>query len=280
MADQAAALRSLVSARIHSQSNSHIHRWAITSGKGGVGKSVVALNLALNLSYMRRKVLLVDADENLGKLDVMLGVSPMYRIPDVLDGTVDIDDALVNPYSNLYLLASSSGSTNYPKLTSNERSLFIDHVSRSTKEITDIIFDTGAGIHEEVIKYATMAHDVIVVSNPEPVSILDAYAVMKMTAMKNSIASLNLIMNGSNSPSECDEAAVKLQSAVKHFLASDIHYLGFIPFDESVSMSVMKQVPLTKLYPTSSAALCIQAIARRLHQEHEVSTIQQSMVYA
>jgi len=280
MIDQATTLRSLVTARIHTQPSAHIHRWAITSGKGGVGKSVLALNLALNLSYMGRRVLLVDADENLGKLDVMLGVSPMYRIPDVLNGTVGIDEALVNPFSNLFLLASSSGSTDYPEITSSERASFIEQVSNSEKQITDVIFDTSAGIHGGVIKYAAMAHDVIVVSNPEPVAILDAYAVMKMTALKNVYASLNLVMNAHNSPTECDEAALKLQAAVKHFLSTDIHYLGFIPYDESVALSVMKQTPLTKIYPTSSAALCIQAIARRLHQEHTTTVIQQQMVYA
>lgn len=280
MIDQATTLRSLVTARIHTQPHKHIYRWTVTSGKGGVGKSVFALNLALNLSYMGRRVLLVDADENLGKLDVMLGLSPMYRIPDVLNGTADIDEALVNPYTNLFLLASSSGSANYPKITSDERASFIEQVSQSEKQITDIIFDTGAGINESVIKYAAMAHHVIVVSNPEPVAILDAYAVMKMTALKNSYTTLNLVMNAHNSPSECDEAAVKLQSAVKHFLSTDIHYLGFIPFDESVTLSIMKQSPLTKLYPTSAAALCIQAIARRLHQEYAVETVQQQMVYA
>ncbi len=280
MTDQATTLRSLATAKKHALQGSRIHRWTITSGKGGVGKSVMALNLALDLSYMGRRVLLVDADENLGKLDVMLGVSPMYRIPDVLSGTVGIDEALANPYSNLFLLAGSSGSANYPEVTPHERASFIEQISHSEKHITDIIFDTGAGIRDSVIKYTAMAHDVIVVSNPEPVAVIDAYAVMKMTALKNGSVTLNLIMNAHNSPTECDEAAAKLQLAVKHFLSTDIHYLGFVPYDESVAVSIMKQSPLTKIYPASAAALCIQAIARRLHREHHTATVQQHMEYA
>ena len=278
MIDQASTLRSLATARIHTQPGTHVRRWTITSGKGGVGKSVIALNLALNLSYMGCRVLLVDADENLGKLDVMLGVSPMYRVSDVMNGTATMDEALMNPYSNLFLLAGSSGSANYSGITSKEQTSFIERVNRSEKHITDIIFDTGAGIHDGVIKYAAMAHNLVVVSNPEPVAILDAYAAMKMTTLKNSYVSLHLIMNGRGSPSECDEAAAKLQTAVKHFLLSDMNYLGFVPHDETVTLSIMKQSPLAKSYPASAAALCIQAISRRLYKEHSMTTTQEQMV--
>lgn len=278
--DQAAALRELAVNKTHSRSVASVHTWAVTSGKGGVGKSVFALNFAIALCEAGRTVLLVDADENLGKIDVMMGLSPQYRIPDVVSGTVTVDDALLNPLPGLFLLAGSSGSMNYPEITIQERTAFIRKISLSSRGITDVIFDTGAGIHHRVITYAAAADDVIIVSHPEPVTILDAYAVIKMIAAKNNDVSLNVVMNKSHSPTECDEAAAKLRKAVKHFLSTDVRYLGIVPFDEQVGKAIMQQVPLTKAYARSAAALCIRSIAKSLMQFSSTTRTQQEVVYA
>jgi flagellar biosynthesis protein FlhG len=277
--DQATALRKLALSGSHSRSFRQIRSWSVTSGKGGVGKSVFALNFALHLSYSGRKVLLVDADENLGKLDVMMGVSPMYRIPDVLSGSIGIDDACVNPSSNLFLLAGCSGSMNYPEITVRERSRFIELISSTSKEFSDIVFDTGAGIHASVISYAAATDDVIVVSHPEPTAILDAYAAIKMISSRNSHCAFHVVMNKCVSPTECDDAAAKLQKAARHFLATDVRYAGMIPTDEAVGMSIVRQVPLVKHFSNSAASLCIQAITNSLAKQETTIIHQQKVAY-
>ncbi|MFZ4619134.1 MAG: P-loop NTPase [Bacteroidota bacterium] len=278
--DQASALRELALNQKKTLAEVSAYTWAVTSGKGGVGKSVFALNFALNLAENGHTVLLVDADENLGKLDVMLGLSPKHRIPDVLSGAVPVSAAVLNPYPNFYLLAGSSGSMNYPDITTHERNGFIEMISCSMPEVTDIIFDTGAGIQSKVISYAAAADELIVVSHHEPVAILDAYAVIKMINQKNGYLPMNVVMNKSANISECDEAAAKLQKALKHFLSADIRYLGVVPMDENVGRSIVQQHPLAKQFPKSSAALCIRAIARVLQQRSSAVREKKEMVYA
>ena len=278
--DQATALRELALNQKKSLTEANAYIWAVTSGKGGVGKSIFALNFALNLAENGRTVLLVDADENLGKLDVMLGLSPKHRIPDVMSGSVTVRDAALNPYPNFYLLAGSSGSMNYPEITTHERNGFIEMITCSLPEVTDIIFDTGAGIQSKVISYAAAADELIVVSHHEPVAIIDAYAVIKMINAKNGYIPMNVVMNKSVNISECDEAAGKLQKALKHFLSADIRYLGVVPFDENVGRSIVQQHSLAKHFPKSSAALCIRAIARVLQQRSSANRVKKELVYA
>ncbi len=278
--DQATALRELALNQKKPHTEASAYTWAVTSGKGGVGKSVFALNFALNLAENGHSVLLVDADENLGKLDVMLGLSPKNRIPDVLSGAVTVSAAVLNPYPNFFLLAGSSGSMNYPDITTHERNGFIDMINSSMPEVTDIIFDTGAGIQSKVISYAAAADELIVVSHHEPVAILDAYAAIKMINAKNGYLPMNVVMNKSVNITECDEAAAKLQKALKHFLSADIRYLGVVPMDENVGRSIVQQRPLAKQFPKSSAALCIRAIARVLQQRSPATRVKKELVYA
>jgi flagellar biosynthesis protein FlhG len=277
--DQASALRRLAMNVPHTVSAAPTYCWTVTSGKGGVGKSVFAMNFAIALSESGRKVLLVDADENLGKLDVMFGISPKHRITDLLSESVSLADAVTEVRPNLFLLAGSSGSPNYPEISLQERNAFIASVRGSFNGITDVVFDTGAGIQEKVLSYAVTADQVIVVSHYEPVAILDAYAVIKMITAKRSDASLNIVMNKSLSATECDDAAEKLRTAVKHFLSRDVRYLGIVPNDPAVSRSIVAQVPLAVASPASAASLCIRSIAHAI-SGRAIHEYQQEAVYA
>lgn len=261
--DQAARLRERTMAQAAPSRIAQPRIWAVTSGKGGAGKSVVALNFALTLCEMGRSVLLVDADENLGKLDVMVGQSPAVRIPDVLSGSADLETAYIRPFTGLAILAGSSGSLNYPEITDMERLRFIDRIASSAAGFTDVVYDTGAGIGSKVVIYAAAADETIVVVNPEPVSVLDAYAVIKLISAKNTGVALNIVMNRSLASAESDDTAAKLQKAVRHFLSSDVRYLGQVPYDENVGRSVVRQAPLVRAYPTSPAAVAIRTIAQK-----------------
>ena len=258
--------------------------WTVTSGKGGVGKSVIALNLALIMSAQGRNVLLVDADENLGKLDVMCNVSPFYRMSDIVLGKADIQESLVTISKNVRLLAGSSGSLHNTEISTNDRQYLIERILHTGLDVTDIIIDTGAGINSAVLQYASAANQVIIVSHHEPTAVMDAYATIKLIiahrSSSHSATAFRLIMNNSSSPAESDDAAEKLQTAVEHFLRTQVEFLGSIPADKHVPRSVREQKPLIELFPNSAFGLSLRAISLRLIQSRSVFHQLHEMVLA
>jgi flagellar biosynthesis protein FlhG len=260
--DQATNLRRLACSSKRAVSGWQPSLVTITSGKGGVGKSTVALSLAKKLSELGENILLVDADANLGNLDVMLGVSPRYRISDVLKQELDIEDALIQPSVRLKFLAGTSGATDYPLIGQEEQSRFLKAL-RSTEERFDmVILDTAAGLTREIVNTIIHSTEVVVVTNPEPTSVMDAYAVMKVVWASNSGIPMSFLMNAVRVPAQADEAAEKLQLALNHFLKSKATYLGAIPFDDHVSKAVVRQTPVVDCYPSSAVSLSMQALAQ------------------
>jgi len=272
--DQAAHLRTLALNRKTFNTNAAPYTWTITSGKGGVGKSVVALNLALLMAEQGKKVLLVDADENLGKLDVLCSVAPQFRTSDIVLGKVDVHESAMTISKNVMLLAGSSGLVLNSETSNSDRQYLIERIIHTQLDVTDIVFDTGAGINHAVLQYASAANDAIIVSHHEPTAVMDAYATIKLIVAHqdsvSSVPSFRLIMNNSNSPTESDEAAVKLQTAVKHFLHLQVEFLGSIPADDHVSRSVREQIPLINLFPYSAFGLSLRAISHRLLQTRNI----------
>lgn len=278
--DQASQLRYLALSAAADPASDRATVWAVTSGKGGVGKSVAALGIAMTMAQNGRKVLLIDADENLGKLDILLGVHPSFRLSDVAEGKTGIEESLEHPFENLSFIGAASGTITQAALTTSDREFFLEQIRRSSLQISDIIIDTGAGINDNVLDYTSRADHVVVVSNPEPTTIVDAYAVVKMTSQKNPTSAFHLIMNGKGSPVENDDAAEKLRIAVRHFLDRHISYAGFVPYDETVSDSVIRQIPLIRYSHASPASLCLQAIARRIMQQQSREFHHQQPVFA
>ncbi len=268
--DQATHLRTLALNHKSYDTSTVPHVWTVTSGKGGVGKSVIALNLALLMTEQGKKVLLVDADENLGKLNVLCGVSPKNRTSDIVLGKVDVEGSVITISENVKLLAGSSGLVLNSEISNNDRQYLIERIIHNRLDVTDIIFDTGSGINNTVLQYASAANDVIIVSHHEPTAVMDAYATIKLIIANQTSSpiapSFQLIMNNSNSPTESDEAAEKLQTAVKHFLHMSVEFLGSIPADEHVSRSIREQLPLIQLFPYSAFGLSLRAISHRILQ--------------
>jgi flagellar biosynthesis protein FlhG len=272
--DQAEHLRTLVLNQKSFDPSTMPNVWTVTSGKGGVGKSVVALNLAMLMANQGKKVLLVDADENLGKLDVMCNVDPHYRLSDIVMGKADVQECAITIAEDLWLLAGNSGSLVNAEVSDSDRQYFIDRVIHSQSHITDIIFDTGAGVNSAVLQYASAAHNVIIVSHHEPTAVMDAYATIKLILANRisalAVSSFQLIMNNSITPTESDVAASKLQTAVEHFLRVHLEYLGSIPSDEHVSRSIREQSPLVERFPHSAFGLSLHAISHRLLHSRSV----------
>ncbi|MBI5471718.1 MAG: MinD/ParA family protein [Ignavibacteriae bacterium] len=264
MLDQATRLREIAEKYCERPAVARPHILTITGGKGGVGKSTLALNLAIRFAELKNNTLLIDADENLGNLDVMAGVSPERRLGHVLRGECDLEAALVSPMKNLCMLAGSSGEMGYRHMTMERRRELLADVQDLEQRFDHIVLDTAAGIGEDVVSLAVQSHETIVVTQPEPTAVMDAYALIKMITLADPMAPLSLIVNAAHSPAEADDTATKLRQVVHHFLQRQITYLGSIPFDRNVSKAVVRQHPLVKEFPATSAALSIGMIAERI----------------
>jgi flagellar biosynthesis protein FlhG len=243
------------------------HVITVTSVKGGVGKSTVALNLAITFCDMGKRVILLDADANLGGLDVMLKLSPRFRLADVLREEVDLEDALMTPRAGLRVLAGNSGEVDYPLLTPGVQEKLIDEILGLKERYDVLMIDTAAGLTPEIIQFAEPADETLIVTTTEPTAILDAYAMMKVLWAARGDAAVNLIVNAVREPAEADETVNRLRLAVDHFLGRSFGYPGFVPFDPCVHKAIVQQEPVMTRFPRSGAALSIRAIGHALAGE-------------
>ncbi len=267
MLDQATRLREIAEKYCERPAAVRPHILAVTSGKGGVGKSTVALNLAFRLAEMGSRTLLFDADENLGNIDVMAGISPARRLGHVLRGECDIETALESPMQNLFILAGSSGEMGYQRMTIEKRRELVNDFEDLEQQFDHIVIDTAAGIGEDVVSCAVQSHEAIIVTQSEPTAVMDAYAVIKMISLTDSLVPLNLIVNAARTPAEADDTATKLRQVVQHFLHRQLTYIGSIPYDTNVSKAVVHQQPVVTEFPVSAAALSLRLIAERIYEQ-------------
>jgi flagellar biosynthesis protein FlhG len=264
MPDQAERMRQI--AELYRRP-SRPHVITVTSGKGGAGKSTVALNLAITFCDMGKRVILLDADANLGGLDVMLKLSPRYRLADVLRDDVDLEDALMSPREGLRVLAGNSGEVDYPLLTPGVQERLIDEIIGLRERYDVLMIDTAAGLTPEIIQFAEPADETLVVTTTEPTSILDAYAMMKVLWASRPDAAVNLVVNAVRQPADADETVNRLRLAVDHFLGRSFGYPGFVPFDTCVHKAIVRQEPVITMFPRSAASLSIRAIGRSMAGE-------------
>ena len=240
------------------------HVITVTSGKGGAGKSTVALNLAIAFCDLGKRVILLDADSNLGGLDVMLKLSPHYRLADVLRDDVDLEDALMAPREGLRILAGNSGEVDYPLLTPGVQERLLNEILGLRDRYDVLMIDTAAGLTPEVIQFAEPADETLIVTTTEPTAILDAYAMMKVLWAERADATVNLIVNAVREPADADETVNRLRIAVDHFLGRSFGYPGFVPFDPCVHKAIVQQEPVITRFPRSAASLSIKAIGRSM----------------
>jgi len=245
----------------------------VTSGKGGVGKSTVALNVGLTLSLLGKQVLLVDADGNLAGLDVMAGVVPRFRLGDVLRGDRDLESVLITLAQGLRLLPGSSGEPHYPILQGERQEMLLRDVLNRDQRSDIIVIDTAAGLTPEIIRYGEEADSVLVVTTPEPTAVMDAYAMVKVLGASAPGQEVALVVNAVRSVQEGEETASKIQAAVRHFLGRELPCVAIIPRDDHVGQAIRGQEALVQAYPRSAAALSLQSLAHALLHEHVQGSI-------
>ncbi|KOR89992.1 MinD/ParA family protein [Paenibacillus solani] len=267
MSDQAQSLRQLVSAQPGGspivKSNRTAKIITVSSGKGGVGKSNFTLNFALTMQAMGKKVLVFDADIGMANIDVLMGVSSQYSLYHLLRGEKKIEDVIQYGPNKLPFIAGGSGLADMMSLSEAEMDYFITEIERIASEMDYIIFDTGAGLSKENMKFIVSADQCLVVTTPEPTSITDAYALIKVVHGMDNQVPFSLVVNRAGDEQEAREAANKIILTAQRFLDLDIQLLGSIADDTHVVQAVKRQVPFTAAYPRCNASSDIRRIALR-----------------
>ncbi len=246
---------------------------AITSGKGGVGKTFVAANLAAALVRQGERVLVLDADLGLANLDVVLNLTTKVTLHDVFTGKTALDDAILPAPGGFSVLLAGSGLVEYSRLTGEVREQLLKIVETLTPRYDRILLDTGAGISDVVLFAVSLAHEVLVVATPEPTSMTDAYATIKVLATQQQRRDIGLVINQISRAGEGRTIRAQLQKVVDQYVtpltgdpvqAVRLELLGEIPIDPAVREAVQKRRLLLELLPGCPAARGIGAIAARL----------------
>lgn len=263
MFDQAERLRNIVQERIKKREKS-AHVIAIGSGKGGCGKTSITLNLGILLGKNGKKTLICDADLNLANVDILLGITPKFRFLDFIHGDVAISDALIAVRENLKLIPANSGAINFPEISGERLAQVIDEILGLEEKFDFILIDTPAGVSETVVKILGYSDDYILVVTPEPTSIMDAYAVIKLVYYYTGKSGPKLIVNNVNSSVDPIDIANRLSSVADKFLGVKVNFIGSIPYDPAVQKSVLMQKPFVEAFPRASASIALSKIASNL----------------
>ncbi|NLK86667.1 MAG: MinD/ParA family protein [Clostridiaceae bacterium] len=238
----------------------------VTSGKGGVGKTNITINLAIALSEQGQRVIILDADFGLANIDVLFGIVPQYTLLDVIKNKKNILEVLTEGPRNTKFISGGSGVEDLVKLDRQQIARFVENMSLLDKLADIIIVDTGAGLSENVMSFVAAADEVLLVTTPEPTSITDAYALIKMVSNRDRTKTIRVIVNRSESSSEANDVLNKLVLVADRFLGIKLEPAGYILHDESVVKAVKQQQPFSIVYPKSQAARNIREISDKLIQ--------------
>ncbi|OMF36791.1 cobyrinic acid a,c-diamide synthase [Paenibacillus sp. FSL H8-0548] len=262
MMDQAEALRNLVKQQELHEEGRTTRVVTVTSGKGGVGKSNFSLNFALSLQRLGKKVLVFDADIGMANIDVLMGVSSTYNLYHLLKQEKTIWEIVQEGPEGINFIAGGSGFRDLMDLSAEQLDLFTEEISKLHGKYDIILFDTGAGLSKETVKFITAAQETIVVTTPEPTSITDAYALIKMVKGMDLDVQFKLVVNRATDYREGKQTADKISLVTERFLQSNLPHLGILPDDPNVSKAVKRQIPFTVAYPGTEASVAIDRIAR------------------
>ncbi|MGW8195103.1 MAG: MinD/ParA family protein [Desulforhopalus sp.] len=265
--DQAATLRNL---RAHRPERSETDKerttsvYAVTSGKGGVGKTAVVANLAYHLAAMDKHVLILDADLGLANIDVVFGISPTYNLNHFFSGGRDLQEIMVDGPPGIKILPAGSGIQNFTRLDSHQKMRLLDGLDSMQTHFDFVLIDTEAGISENVTYFNTAAQEIVVVTTPEPTAITDAYALMKLLSTQYHEKHFNLLINQINSEDEALDVYRKLTMVANKYLDISIDYLGSIPGDRQMVEAIRRQRVISELHPNSKITEAFKNLAARL----------------
>jgi flagellar biosynthesis protein FlhG len=237
---------------------------AVTSGKGGVGKTNVVANLAVALSQRGQRVLILDADLALGNVDVLFGIIPPFTLEHVLLGQKSVSEIMVQGPAGVRILPTGSGTEEMTRLTAEQKLILLSELDRLEEEVDVFLIDTAAGISSNVLYFNTVAQEILVVATPEPTSITDAYAMMKVLSRQHDEKRFNLLVNMVRGEQEGKESFKKLSRVADQFLGVAVDYVGAIPFDDYLRMAVCEQKAVVERYPHSRSSLRFSELAQEI----------------
>lgn len=272
MNDQAEMLRKIVNMKAgnqesdfpEDQSSRKARVITITSGKGGVGKTNITINLALALSKMGLKVVILDVDFGLANIDVLFGIIPKHTLLDLIHEEKTIFEVLTDGPDNIKFLSGGSGVEELIRLDRKKLRRFVSSIGLLDKLFDVILIDTGAGLSQNVMSFIMAADEVILVTTPEPTAITDAYALVKMVSRRDKKKRINILVNKADNVKEAEEIANKLSVVSEKFLSLRLLKLGYILYDDNVTKSVKMQKPFSMYNPKCQAAKNITEIAEKL----------------
>jgi len=237
----------------------------VTSGKGGVGKTNLSVNMALSFARMGKKVVVMDADLGLANVNVMLNMIPKYNLYHVIKKQKTIHEILVETEYGISIVAGASGFSQIANMGDQERHDFISELD--TLSFADIIIiDTSAGVSSNVLDFIAAADDAIIITTPEPTAITDAYGIIKIIAMEYDGLNigLKLVVNRARGAAEAKSVAERMTNIAGQFLNLKVDYLGFVYDDPAVPNAVRQQKPFVIVDPKSKASLCVQHLVERM----------------
>ena len=240
---------------------------AVTSGKGGVGKTNTSVNLSIALAALGKRVILMDADLGLANVEVLMGLSSLYNIEHVIEGEKTVAEILVRGPGGIQLVPGSSGLSKVADLNTAQRANLLEGLRALQDQADYIILDTMAGIGKNAVSFATAADEVLLVTTPEPHAIVDAYAMLKTITHHRPDAVIRLIVNMVANQAQGQAVAGKMNHVSQQYLGRSVTYLGFVPRDPQVSQAVMQSRPFVLQFPQAPASQHIHLLARRLNDE-------------
>ena len=277
MNDQAAVLREKVLKK-HQNSLRNCKTLAVLSGKGGVGKSNLSLNLSLALTKQKQRVLLFDMDIGMGNIDILIGQTASYTMVDLLEKKLSIQQIIKKGPQDLAYVAGGTGISSVFEWSPSDLAHLIQELNSLTNQYDYMIFDMGAGMSESVLKFLKAVDEMIVVTTPEPTSITDAYAAIKLAASYSVSAPVRLVINKTLSDKEGNETYERFNRAVQQFLNISISLLGIVPNDQAVQKAVNRHMPFLLQNPASKASIAlIEMVSILIPQDNRITAKNEGM---
>ena len=239
--------------------------FSITSGKGGVGKTNLAVNLACCLAKANKRVLLLDADLGLANVDVIMGITPPYNLFHLFHEDMSLDKIMFQTQYGFKILPAASGISDMVALNPGQKSDLLESMDGLEEDLDYLIVDTGAGISDNVLYFNLAAQQRIVVLTPEPTSLTDAYALIKVMRQNHQVAHFKILVNMAQDEKVAKEVYTRLYKACDHFLTGvSLDYLGRIPRDPAVRASVLEQKPFFVSAPGAPVSLALNNVANAI----------------
>ena len=267
--DQAEQLRNIIKQQNMKPHSARVI--TVTSGKGGVGKSNVSVNLAIQMSRMGKKTVILDADFGLANIEIMLGIRPRYNLADMMFRGREVKDIICTGPEGIGFISGGSGVSELATLDNASIKLLISELVKLDQMYDVVIIDTGAGITDSVMEFVMMSPEVVLVVTPEPTSITDSYSLLKVLRRKNSFnplyKTIHVVANRVENEAEGAEIFHKIDTVSSKFLNTKLSFLGAVLQDKNASMAVIEQKPLVQAYPGTTATKGICQLVNRLSDD-------------